>query len=244
MNKSTQRFSSTKALRWAVVIPAMCLPLLGSVFYFVIFSGEAIGRAFYMTTKVFTVIFPVIAFLFILKERHRFSPKLSENRKLHLKSLPLGILVGLGIVGVMVLLMLTPVWESVQAGGPAIREKVAGLGILEHYILFALFVSFIHSFIEEYYWRWFVYGQLRELVKPWVAHLLAALSFSAHHIVVTTQFFSPVLGVVFGLLVGGGGLFWSLLYERQKTLAGAWVSHMLADIGLLSIGYYLAGIHH
>jgi len=231
--------TESKLKRWVVLIPAMSLPLFASLFYFVILSGSPIGQAVYTITKAFTVAFPVIAFLWILKERHRFAPKIKENWQVHMKSLPLGIAIGLAIMAVMGLLMLTPIWGGVQEGGPAIRTKVENLGIFKCYILFAIFVSFIHSFIEEYYWRWFVYGQLRELVKPWMAHTLAAISFAAHHIVVTTQFFSPGLGVLFGVLVGVGGLFWSLLYQRQKTLAGAWVSHMIVDIGVLAVGYYL-----
>ena len=229
--------------RWAVLIPAMSLPLIASFFYFVILSGSPVGQAVYSGTKLFTVVLPVIAILWIFKEPHRFALKqLWKDRELHLKSIPLGIISGGVILGVMVVLMKTPVWTEVQAGGPAIREKVENLGILKHYILFAIFVSFIHSLIEEYYWRWFVYGQLRDLVKPWMAHSLAAISFAAHHIVVTTQFFPLALGVVFGLLVGVGGLIWSLQYQKQRSLLGPWVSHMITDIGLLSLGYFLAGI--
>lgn len=230
----------SKTKRWAVLVPAMTLPLIASLFYFVIFSGDTLGQIIYTGTKVFTVIMPVIAVLWIFKEPHLFKRK--ESLKQHAKSLPLGIISGLAILGIMAALIKTPIWPEVLAGGPAIREKIVNLGILNHYLLFAIFVSFIHSLIEEYYWRWFVYGQLRQLVRPWMAHALAAISFAAHHIVVTTQFFSPTLGIIFGLLVGVGGLIWSLHYQRQGSLLSPWVSHMISDIGLLSFGYYLAGI--
>ena len=240
MPQTSNSISPTK--RWAVLIPAMCLPLVASVLYFVVFSGSALGQGIYTATKLFTVVWPLIVVFFIFKRRDVLKPKLKENWKVHLRSLPLGILIGLEIVGIMVALTQTPIWVEVQAGGPAIHGKIVDMGILKHYLLFAIFVSFIHSFIEEYYWRWFVYGQLRELVRPWMAHALAAIAFSAHHIIVTTQFFSPTLGIIFGLLVGVGGFFWSMLYQRQGTLAGAWVSHMVADIGLLAFGFYLAGL--
>ena len=228
--------------RWLILAPAMCLPLFASIFYFVIYSDSVIGQVVYSSTKFFTIIWPLLALCWILKERHRIAPKLLGNWKIHLRALPLGIAVGGLITGIMLILSMTPIWDEVQAGGPAIREKITGLGVLNHYLAFAFFVSVIHSFIEEYYWRWFVYGQLRELVPSWVAHLLAAISFSAHHIIVTTQFFSPALGITFGLLVGVGGWFWSVLYQRQKTLAGAWISHMIVDIALFAYGYQLAGL--
>jgi len=229
-----------KTKKWIVLVPAMSLPLIASIFYFVIFSGAALGQVIYTGTKVFTVILPVIAAFWIFKEPSLF--KINRNFKYHAKSLPLGIISGVAILGIMIALTKTPIWPEVVDGGPAIREKIINLGILKHYILFAIFVSFIHSLIEEYYWRWFVYGQLRQLVRPWMAHALAAISFAAHHIVVTTQFFTPVLGIIFGLLVGVGGLIWSVHYQRQGSLLGPWISHMIVDIGLLSFGYYLAGI--
>jgi membrane protease YdiL (CAAX protease family) len=130
-----------------------------------------------------------------------------------------------------------PMGQVVATGASQIRSKAASLGILNHYWLFGLFVALVHSLIEEYYWRWFVYGRLRELVRPGSAHALAALAFAAHHIVITTQYFGAAWGLVLGSLVGVGGALWSVMYERQRTLAGAWASHMAVDLGILAVGH-------
>jgi len=57
--------------------------------------------------------------------------------------------------------------------------------------------------------------------------------------VVATQYFPPAWGVLFGGLTGVGGLLWSILYEKQRTLAGAWICHVFVDLGILSIGHWL-----
>ena len=36
---------------------------------------------------------------------------------------------------------------------------------LRVYLLLAVFYSAIHSLLEEYYWRWFVFGRLSQLCK-------------------------------------------------------------------------------
>ena len=44
---------------------------------------------------------------------------------------------------------------------------------------------------------------------------------------------------MFGLLVGVGGVLWSLLYAKHKTLYGVWISHMIVDLSIMVIGYDL-----
>jgi membrane protease YdiL (CAAX protease family) len=127
----------------------------------------------------------------------------------------------------------------IRGSSERIRIKVQTLGILDHYWSFGLFLAVMHSLIEEYYWRWFVFGRLKEVARPISAHLLAGASFSAHHVIVATQFFPLIWGTVLGLLVGVGGIIWSMMYEKQQTLAGAWISHLIADLGIPSIGHKL-----
>jgi membrane protease YdiL (CAAX protease family) len=110
--------------------------------------------------------------------------------------------------------------------------------MLEHYIAFCLFLALFHSLLEEYYWRWFVFGNLQKLFKSDIyAHLIAAVCFALHHIVVTTQFFPLTYGIVFGSFVGIGGYIWSQLYARFATLSASWISHIIVDLVILGVGY-------
>jgi hypothetical protein len=76
--------------------------------------------------------------------------------------------------------------------------------------------------------------------STWVQGVyLAAGAFAAHHVVVASTFFGLAAGLLLGGSVAVGGLLWSLMLARQGTLAGAWVSHVLVDLGLAWIGYRL-----
>ncbi len=214
----------------------MVVPLIASLFYFVWFNEYTFARFVYGGTKVFTLVWPVIAVWWVFHEK---LPKWSFKDSLHWRALPVGLGAGLLIVLIAFALMRTPVGEMVRGSSGRISAKVNDLGIMSYYWSFAVFLSVFHSLIEEYYWRWFVFGQLARLLPATWAHALAGLSFSAHHIVIATQYFPFAYGVVLGLFVGVGGVIWSLLYARQKTLTGAWICHMAVDFGIMIIGYNL-----
>lgn len=225
--------SSARPLPWFAIVPAMVVPLLGSLIYFVWFPEGAIGQTAYTCTKLFTLIYPVLFLGWI--GRKGLAPQKGTRGKAVLWGLVSGVAISLIGIG----LMLSPMGALVRESSSAVTDRAKDLGFLEHYLLFAVFISLLHSLLEEFYWRWFVYGQLREKVSQGWAHLLAALSFAAHHLVVTLQFFPAPLALFLAFCVAIGGLIWSWMYEKHGGLLGCWVSHLVVDVLLMAIGYQL-----
>ncbi|MGY8688132.1 MAG: CPBP family intramembrane glutamic endopeptidase [Verrucomicrobiales bacterium] len=223
-----------------VVLPAMVVPLLMSWLYFVVLPGTAVGNGLYTLMKILLVVWPILATRLVLGGR--MTLKLWEGKPTTARFAVMGLALGLAILVLMAGLMQTPLGDIVREGALLIKTRVEGMGVLNHFLAFALFLSVVHSLIEEVYWRWFVYGNLRLLTRPWIAHVAAALAFSSHHIVVLSQFFSIGMAVFLGLCVGVGGGLWSLLFSRQQSLLGAWMSHMLVDLGIMTIGARLMGL--
>jgi len=221
---------------WTALVPAMVLPFLAALMYFVVLSGDHRARVLYAGTKVFMAFWPVFAVQWILHGRLPV-PRLLDVR--HLKALPLGLVTGAGAVLLMLGLLHGPLGPMVAAHAAEIRAKAAEFGILDHYWLFAVTLSVLHSLLEEFYWRWFVFGKLRAVVPRPAAHLMAGAAFALHHVVVVAVFFSLGWGLVLGAMVGVGGIVWSLLYDRQGTLTGAWLSHTIVDLGIMVVGYGL-----
>lgn len=243
--RSTASLSSARA--WAVTAPAMLVPFLFSWFYFVIFPGTFLGNALYVTMKVLLVVWPLLATWAILRVGWRPLFVIGEverpKNQSRWRDAGWGFVMGAGIVLLMVVLLVaTPIGDGVRDGAAAVRTRVAGMGVLNHFLIFAVFLSVIHSLIEEVYWRGFVFGNLRRLIPTGWAHLAAGVAFSAHHIVVLSQFFSIELAWFLGMSVGVGGLLWTWLFTRQGSLLGAWVSHMVVDFGIMAIGAHLMGL--
>lgn len=222
-------------LRIGLLVPACILPLIGALFYFVIFANaQSKVQLIYGLTKVFTLAWPLIA-LWVLGELNwpGVTSCFRWNTGAILLGLGLGGLICLGMLG----LMQTPVGEMVYNSSEAMKAKVHSMGIVHYYWAFALVISVIHSLLEEYYWRWFVFDQLTKCTSEWSAHLIAGLAFSAHHLVVTSQYFSTLWAWLFGLAVGVGGIFWSMLYRRTGSILPIWFSHILVDLGIFWIGW-------
>ena len=65
------------------------------------------------------------------------------------------------------------------------------------------------ALLEEYYWRWFVFGQLRRWTPLGVAVCISSLGFMAHHVLVLGKFFgfdNPVT-YFFSACIAVGGAF-------------------------------------
>jgi membrane protease YdiL (CAAX protease family) len=210
---------------------------VGAFFYFGAGQGAGTAALLYGGTKLFTVVWPLVAVAFIYRERLDI---LRPDLRRWTAALPAGLASGLLLGGIIVVLwLLSPLGDAAQAAAPRVREKVADLGLLDVYVPFSIFLALLHSFIEEFYWRWFVYGGLRRLLPVATAQILAGLAFSAHHLVILGAYFPLWLALLGTAGVAAGGVFWCRLYERQGSLAGAWISHVLVDVAILAIGYHL-----
>lgn len=217
-----------------MVLPALVVPFIASFFYFVLFPGTAFGNSFYSGVKVFLLLWPFIAILGILREK--MVDRSREKR--HLASILPGTFFGLLTVGLLFfLLKATPLAVLLEENAPRIAGRIEDLGVKENFLLFALFLSFIHAWLEEFYWRFFVFGQASKLMSVPKAHLIAALGFASHHIVILSQFFPMGWALVLGACVAIGGFAWSWMLHRYNSLWGAWISHMIVDLGLMWVGW-------
>lgn len=242
--------------RWLVTGLAMFLPLLLCFVYFVWMPGTAVGNAAYTGIKVWLLAWPVVAGAWLAREHPRGAcawyrlirllpgrhpdPAQEETAKARRHSVRVGagfgVLVGAFAWG---MLAVPGVGDAIRESAPQLRKQVGDFGVMDHYFLFGMFIAVVHSWLEEYYWRGFVFGHLRRLVPVWAAHLLAALAFMAHHVVVLHTFFPGPMAWLLSAGVATGGLVWSILYQRHGTLLGAWVSHLVVDVVVIVIGWQL-----
>jgi membrane protease YdiL (CAAX protease family) len=118
--------------------------------------------------------------------------------------------------------------------------RVAGFGVASPAAFAGMtaFYALVHSFLEEYYWRWFVFGQMREVMPAAAAAVLSSLAFTVHHVIVLAAYLGwwSAATVVCSLAVAVGGLVWAWIYHRSGSLLGPWLSHALADAAIFTVG--------
>lgn len=230
--------TAPRDVSWKWLIPALTVPTLGALCYFFWFPEGVLGKTAYTSTKVFTLFYPLL-FLGVLGTAGLFRRREVANPPTMRSVILLGLGSGIAISLLGWGLMMTPLGDQVWAGSLGVIERAEGLGFREHFVLFALYVTFVHSALEEYYWRWFVFGSLERKIRPWLAHAIAGVAFGGHHLVILMQFFPFGLAAFFTSCVVIGGVIWTWLYARQGSVLGCWLSHLCVDAFLMILGYQL-----
>jgi membrane protease YdiL (CAAX protease family) len=222
----------------------MSFPAVMTWCYFILLSTGG-GKAnlwqqtAYSGGKILQLGFPVL-FLFL---RDRRWPWPAKPRW---EGLGLGLGFGLLVAAAMLGLYFGYFRNSAAFASTSVqvRHKLEEFGLTSAagYFGLAAFIVVIHSLLEEYYWRWFVFGHLRELVPVGWAVGLSSLGFMAHHVIVLWYYFpGHFVDVVvpFSLAVALGGAIWATLYQRTGSIYASWLSHLLVDASIFAIGWDL-----
>src|SRR5437588_4505735 len=233
------------ATRWFALLFAMSFPSLMTWIYFVVLARPAepaggtsyIAALTYAASKVGQFGFP-LGWLFFIEHRR---PAMSW---------PTARDLGLGLgFGALVALIIFILHFGFLRAGPFLAstpEMVFARIKLFHaetpirYALLSIFIAGAHSLMEEYYWRWFVFGQLKCVVTIMAAAALSSLAFMAHHVIILWVYFSGdffAAALPFAVCVATGGCVWAWLYERTGRLYASWLGHLLAGVGMLVVGY-------
>lgn len=107
------------------------------------------------------------------------------------------------------------------------------------FIFYSLYIIIGNAFLEEFFFRGFVFLNLKEAGYRKLGYFLSSLLFSIYHISIFLSWFSVgvfVLALV-GLMVGG--LIFAYLDDKQETFLNSLFVHMCADIGLMIIGFLM-----
>lgn len=224
----------------ALIAVALAVPTLVTMVYFVLLDGSPalLQQGAYLAGKIIQFGLPAVWVIRLAKDTNRVGWPRAK-----------GLFAGLALGGLIALAMAGLYLGWLRPSGfftsalPVIRGKVSGIGIEApgKYLAVSVFYSLIHSGLEEYYWRWFVFGALRTRTRFAPAAALSSLGFMAHHVLVLALYFgwaNPATWLL-SVSVAIGGLLWAALYERTSSLAGPWLSHLMVDAAIFAIGYDL-----
>lgn len=227
---------------WLVV--AMVFPTAAAWLYFVVMAGSPAARWAYLASKAVQFALPACVLWRLCGWQQRWSSASAAPRTG--LSLVAGAVTGLAVAAAGLALyfgLLRGQPQLTMAAGP-IAQKMADFGVDSpvKFLWLAVFLAGIHSWLEEYYWRWFLSGYLTDYLPAWGAIGLSSLAFAAHHVIVLAAYFGAwSLGTALGALaVATGGAIWAWLYRQYGSLAGPWLSHLLIDAAIMTIGYDLA----
>lgn len=106
-----------------------------------------------------------------------------------------------------------------------------------------LHIVLVNSFLEEFFFRGFLFRNLYQMGHKTTAYLFSSVLFSVYHISIFQSWFSVpvVLLCLAGLVLAG--LFFCETDRRCDHIYGGWLIHLGANVGINVIGaclFYLA----
>ena len=183
---------------------------------------------------LFFLVLPIAYFVFN-KEAIPDFKSLFRFRK---KGMGLSLLLGVGIYAVIVGgFFLTRGVFDYSAVTTSLTE---GMGITkDNYIYVALYISFMNSFLEEFFFRGFGFIIMKKYTNRIFAYILSPVLFAFYHAGMTSSMFEPLLLalVLLGLVLGG--VIFNFLNEKNGNIYSSWFTHMFANFAMHTVGFIL-----
>lgn len=111
-----------------------------------------------------------------------------------------------------------------------------------NFIWVAIYISFINSLLEEFFFRGFSFITLKKFTTRKFAYIFSSLSFALYHIAMMIGWFG--VPVIFISLLGlfAGGLIFNKFDEKNENIYLSWLTHMFANFATNTIGFILFAV--
>ena len=212
-----------------LLVPA---PTLGALAGMVWFPKTFFGAALFAASKCWLFGVPVIWLFIVDRQPTSLSPARNGG---FITGLVSGLAMSLGILAAYV------TWGSLLIDRHLLLSKMAAIGLNSPpvYIGCAAYWIMVNSVLEEYVWRWFVVEKCAILSRPPIAAICAALFFTLHHVVALQVYCGTTAVIICSTGVLIGGLTWSYMYVRYRSIWPGYISHAIVDLCIFGIGAYL-----
>lgn len=186
---------------------------------------------------IFFLAIPMTFFVFNKKEFKSFELLFAFKKEGILKSLLLGLLVYGLILGGYFLTKNIIDYSNVTL------NLTESMGITANNFIYVFFyISFMNSFLEEFFFRGYGFITLKNHTNRIFAYLFSSLLFAIYHIgMLSGSFHVSALILLFGFLVIAGGLF-NYLNEKNNNIYPSWFVHMFANFAINTVAFILFGI--
>ena len=106
----------------------------------------------------------------------------------------------------------------------------------KNFIFVSLYISFVNSLLEEFFFRGFAFITLKRITGRKFAYIFSASVFSVYHIAMMIGWFSPVAFLIVMVALFLGGLIFNYLNERNRNIINSWVVHLMANLAINTVG--------
>ncbi len=215
---------------------AILMVILIAVFCILMAVIDGILKAnYFIKSLIKLVLFLILPALYSLcdediKIKEVFIP---EKRGLKLASI-LCVLVYVTILGGYFLLKDIFDFSSITT---SLTNNIGVTG--KNFIFVSLYISFVNSLLEEFFFRGFAFITLKNITSRKFAYLFSAAVFAIYHIAMMIGWFSLDVFLIIMAGLFAGGLIFNYLNERSSTVYPSWLVHMFANFAINTVGFIL-----
>ena len=112
----------------------------------------------------------------------------------------------------------------------------------ENFVFVSLYISFVNSLLEEFFFRGFSFLSLKKVAGRKFAYLFSAGIFALYHVAMMLGWFGFEVFVIVMAGLFAGGLIFNYLNEKSGTVYPSWLAHMFSNFAINTIGFTLFGI--
>lgn len=231
LNNTTENLNCNKKFikNYILASAIVCAGLL--------FIIEQIFLANYVTKTLSKIVLFTLSQIILIKVIKKTTFKEGLNLKvIDKKTVYMGI--SLGIASAIILI-----------GAYLICKKMINLEVIfleletkskvtaTNYLFVTSYFSFGNSFVEEFFFRGFIFLNLYKFGYKKIAYIFSAGLFSLYHIGIFKSWFSLEIFLLclIGLFITG--LIFNYVDTKSENFLNSWLIHIIADVAIATIGY-------
>ncbi len=218
---------------------AILMVALVSVFCVIMAIIDGILKANYFTKSVLKlVLFLILPFIYSFFDK---DIKIKENFIPEKKGMKSAVFL-CGLVYIVILggyMLLKDVFDFSAITG-ALSDNIGVTG--KNFVFVSIYISFVNSFLEEFFFRGFAFLTLKRITGRKFAYLFSSLVFAIYHIAMMIGWFSFDMFIIVMAGLFAGGLIFNYLNEKSECIYPSWFVHMFANFAINTVGFILFGI--
>tara|TARA_B100001123_G_C15297746_1_gene1019863 strand:+ start:1198 stop:1890 length:693 start_codon:yes stop_codon:yes gene_type:complete len=219
---------------WLALLLIIPIPTFSILYSMEISQGWS-GNLMFVFSKILLISIPLYWYFKLEKRNFSWSPIKNKN------DLLIGIVFGVlmsAAIGIAWLLL----GNNIDQNG--LKELLEGNGLTKPMIFFSVVIYwiFVNSMLEEIVFRWFIFEKIEAKLGSKNALFLSASAFTLHHTIAMLYMFPLLLTILASIGVFIGGVIWSWLFLRYRSIWVVFISHAIVDVMMFSIaGIILLG---
>lgn len=186
---------------------------------------------------VLFMILPLIYFILFKDELHKFKQLFVPKKK------DFFLAVGLGIIVYIIIIVAYLLFKDFIDFSSIKDSLTSGVGVnADNFLLVAIYISFMNSLLEEFFFRGFAFILLKEKTNRIFAYVFSAGLFAFYHVGMTSGWFNGFIYILTMLGLFIGGCIFNFLNEKCENIYTSWLVHMFANFAINTIRCILFGI--